>query len=200
MKKKLIGAVVGLMVWAADVGYFSYHLLPESSQGGPVAEQPYDLIAVLTGGQGRLREAFEIFKEERAMFLFISGVDETVKLDDILRIQGNVFLKDSLRQRVFLGSESTSTFENALEIVDFAEKHQVKKILLVTSSYHYRRAYALLKQEFKNRNISEDVSAFSVESPNFDRQGWWYTPTGWFILMTEYFKSLPLRITGRYNV
>ena len=79
------------------------------------------------------------------------------------------------------------------------QSHQLRSLLLVTSSYHYKRALKLLELESKKRNMNLAISAIAVESPNFPRSGWWATGVGWKILLSEYFKSISLRLTGGYN-
>lgn len=192
-----IFAVLVLLV-VVDIGYFSAQLLKDVPSRRNPELTNVELIAVLTGGQGRIREAFDIFKNNQGKYLLISGVDAQIKLTDILGVHKQEDLSEERKSNIFLGLGSTSTIENAKEIVDFIELKEVQSVLLITSSYHYKRALSHLKLELKKRTLLTTTSAFAVESPNFPAESWWRNSTGWGILMSEYYKSLGLRLSGGY--
>lgn len=178
--------------FAADIYRFSQNLLPPERD---VEEhKTVDLIVVLTGGRGRFKEGLDLLKKERASHLLISGTDPNTTLEDILSANSMTDLEDVYRERIILGDLSQSTEENAEEIKSVSEKLNVESILLVTSSYHIRRAMNLLKRELKKAPVLEaQVYYHPVETPNFQREYWWKSVTGWQIFLSEYFKSLSLR-------
>lgn len=181
-----------LLPLAFDLGFFAAGLLPETRSPEQIA--PVDLIVVPTGGQGRLREALQFLQNGRGKFLFISGTAPDAQLSSILKANRIDEFPVELRQRILLGDESRSTLENAIEIRKIAEKLRARSILFVTSAYHMRRALGLLETEFrKPPEFRVLIAGYPVESPNFARDTWWKGWTGWRILFSEYYKSLPSR-------
>ena len=58
----------------------------------PVADRlstPTDAIVVLTGGSLRLQSGIELLRQGKGRMLFVSGVNQEVDLDDVLRVSGN---------------------------------------------------------------------------------------------------------------
>lgn len=171
-----------------DLGFFAAGLLPTPKNPEEIA--PVDVIVVLTGGQGRLREAVQFLQNGKGKYLFVSGTAPKAQLLDILKANRIDSLSETIHQKILLGDESRSTQENASEIRRAIEKLDAKSILLVTSNYHMRRALLLIQEEFsKEPRLSVLVTGFPVESPNFDKNTWWFSWTGWKILVAEYLKS-----------
>jgi len=192
-KTPLIALFVVLPL-AFDMGYFAKGLLPDV--GDPAAVPEVDVIAVLTGGQGRLREALTFLNQNKGHHLFVSGTDPRSQLLDILKANNFESLSEELRSRILLGDASRNTVENALEVRKVVEDLKARSVLLVTSTYHMRRARVLIENELA-KDPAREVRIFSypVESPNFERLRWWRTFTGWRILFSEYLKSWSLRWT-----
>ena len=184
--------VVGTL-WAKDLYDFSKVIRYPEAPFSFGADQTIDLIAVLTGGQGRFKAGLEILKKSPRSLLFVSGAESYVTLDDVLRANHEMSLDESLRGRIWLGKFSKNTLENAREVREIAEQINAKSILLVTSSYHARRALELIRRELE-QSTTHDAKVFyhPVESPNFPTTGWWRKFIGWRIFFSEYFKSIRL--------
>jgi len=101
-----------------------------------------DAIVVFTGGKNRLEVAFDILGKKLGEKLFISGVDPAVK--DKNELSARV-LPQSLLDTVDLGYQSTNTYENAAEVAQWVQHHHYQSIRLVTSDYHLRRSYMILR-------------------------------------------------------
>ena len=72
---------------------------------------PTDAIVVLTGGSLRLQSGLELLRDGKGRMLFISGINQEVDLDDVLRVSGNV--PDWALCCVILGHEAENTLGNA---------------------------------------------------------------------------------------
>ena len=180
-----------LLPLAFDLGFFAAGLLPQSRSVDQVA--PVDLIVVLTGGQGRLKEAVQFLQNGRGRYLFVSGTAPKAQLLDILKANKIETLSDAIYAKILLGDESRTTQENAIEIRKIVESLQAHSILLVTSNYHMKRALHLIQEEFNREpRLTVIVTGYPVESPNFDQDSWWRSFTGWRILVSEYAKSWAL--------
>ncbi len=159
---------------------------------GKTSQQTVALVAVLTGGQGRLKEALSDFSEGRGQYLLISGVAENASLDDILKANAVELSSKELRQRIIIDTHSLSTVDNVRFIVGLLQREQLRSVRLITSNYHMPRTLKLFQKE-RNRVMGAtaeiSVDSVGVESPNFPSASWWTNLTSWQILFSEYFKS-----------
>lgn len=187
-RRILVAVIVVTLPFAFDLGFFAAGLLPpaKSAEEAPAA----DLIVVLTGGRGRLKEATQFLAAGKGKYLFVSGVEKNSSLEEILKANRIEEMDDRLSRRILTGDDSRSTSENAVEIRRAVESLRARSVLLVTSNYHMRRALSLLEAEFlKAPAYHVQIYTYPVESPNFEAGEWWRTFTGWQILLSEYVKS-----------
>jgi uncharacterized SAM-binding protein YcdF (DUF218 family) len=182
------GTVLLLALWIADLGRFVSDIFSEATP----TTASVDLVAVLTGGQGRLKEALLAFRGGEGKYLLISGTSEESNLGEILRVNHVENFPPELRDRVLIDSHSLSTPDNVHEIVTLLLDKKLKSVKVITSNYHLPRTMKLLGRELVQRFPGEqDLQVFQlpVESPNFPRTGWWKLPISWQILLSEYFKN-----------
>lgn len=189
-KRRFRNAFVGvvLLLLLLDLIRFSstFFIVP----GVEYHNEPVDLVAELTGGLGRFREAFGFWQVNKGSVLFISGVDEGTSLESIFKANGVEAAPEQYAQRINVDRISKSTQENARRIKQTAEFLGSKSILVVTSSYHMRRSMIKIEREMARAPaLNVKIYHSSVESPNFDRNLWWRSLTGWQILLSEYAKS-----------
>src|SRR4029077_13085611 len=76
--------------------------------------------------------------------LLISGVHVDTRPEDIARI-AEVDIKD-IKCGVTLGRAAASTEGNGFEVAEWARKHHVTRIVVVTSEYHMDRAMLELRR------------------------------------------------------
>ncbi len=162
--------------------------LEERARNSLQAPPAVDLIAVLTGGQGRLKEAFRLLEKQRGRTLLISGT--SASLDDILKVNGVENFPDLMRSQVFMDPDSQRTVDNAQKIRAVVEKQQIRSVLVVTSNYHMQRSMELIQEELaKPPAIDVTLYPYPVYSPNFDPRTWWKSLDAWRIFVSEYLKS-----------
>jgi uncharacterized SAM-binding protein YcdF (DUF218 family) len=139
-----------------------------------------DAIVVLVGGKGRVEEGVRLFREGRARWLFLVGVDPAVRKNDLYRQRPG----DPPPERVLLEKSSRNTLENALYGRDLLQAHGVRKVLLITSRYHLKRATLLLRNA-----VPPQVAIYPhpVDSANL-RQNWWYHVGTFRLLFSEFYK------------
>ncbi len=102
--------------------------------------QRTDAVVVLTGGPGRIPRAIDVLNGGSARLMLVSGVNPVVSADQFIRSSN---LDPALLICcVVLGREATTTRGNAREVADFARRHRVRSIRLVTAGYHMQRAHA----------------------------------------------------------
>jgi len=182
---KALGAALPFVL-VFHLGYFAAGLLPQPLH--PQDVPAVDMIVVLTGGQNRLREAVQILKDGKSKTLFISGMEPDVTLEAVLKAN-RIESDPDLLARIKTGIASRNTAENAEEVRHAVNEHKAQSFLLVTSNYHMRRALALIRLEFMEFNVAVRVLPYPVESPLFPRSRWYFTFSGWRILLSEYFKT-----------
>lgn len=146
-----------------------------------------EIIVVLTGGNGRVATGLELLKDSNGSVLIISGVNENAGMSSIF---ANYNLGD-LKGRIFLEKQSTSTYENAIEVSDMIDTlsvlrgGEISSLTLVTSPYHmYRASYT-----FKNI-LPPDMKI--VSNPTVDREDFltnWYSDGGFVSGFKEYIKT-----------
>jgi uncharacterized SAM-binding protein YcdF (DUF218 family) len=182
----VVGLMAVLLIW--DMGRFS-GALEQKAKMDLESLPSVDLIAVLTGGQGRLKEAFRLLESGQGRALLISGTN--APLEDILEANGVVDFPDHLKEDVILDAASQRTFDNAKEIREAVRRLDARSLLVVTSNYHMQRSLELIQEEFSKRpRVDVVVYTYPVSSPNFDTASWWKGFSGWRIFISEYVKSL----------
>ncbi|NBS53064.1 MAG: YdcF family protein [Spartobacteria bacterium] len=127
------------------------------------AVEPADAIVVLGGeSQGRPVEAARLYNEGLAPRVFVVGTGDNERNRRALLRAGVP------EDRITCETASESTLENAMFVRPLLEKAGVHRAILVTSSYHTRRALAVFQQRVPG--IHFDMAS--------SRIGWWDTPKG----------------------
>lgn len=80
----------------------------------------------------------------------------------------------------------TSTFDEATALRQFVEGRQMRRILLVTSAFHTRRASWIIQKELSGTGVALEVSA--VPYGEFSAANWWKSEDGLIALNNEYVK------------
>lgn len=151
----LVAIVSGYPVWFEK--FWRALLVIES----PV--QTVDAIVVLGGeSQARPVVAAKLYREGVASRVFVIGTGDH-------ETNRRALLKGGVPEdRITMEKQSRSTLENADFARPLLEAGGVRRVLLVTSSFHARRALATFQQRIPG--IEFDVTT--------SRIGWWDTPPG----------------------
>lgn len=139
-----------------------------------------DAIVVLTGGRGRIEEGVRLYREKKARWLFLIGVDPSVQKKDLLKGGDG----EMVGEGVILEKVSRNTLENAFYSRDLLKKKDIRSIMLITSRYHMKRATLI----FRNL-LSKDVAIYPdpVDSRNL-KEKWWNDVGSFRLLFTEFYK------------
>jgi uncharacterized SAM-binding protein YcdF (DUF218 family) len=124
-----------------------------------------DAILLLGGeSQGRPLEAARLYHQGVASLVIVVGTGD-------YRTNKKSLLQEGVPAgAILIEPSSTSTQENALFVRPLLKEAGIQRVLLVTSSFHARRALATFQQ------LVPDI-VFGV-APS--RIGWWDTPSGRF--------------------
>ncbi len=120
-----------------------YAKMQKEKAAGAFYQKSPDAIAVFTGDKGRIAHALDLIQKNPSAKLFISGVYATnsfkTLVDSQSEIQNKLEMLESSNVQVDLDYESRNTFENVRETVQFLQKNQFNKVLIISSDYHIFR-------------------------------------------------------------
>jgi uncharacterized SAM-binding protein YcdF (DUF218 family) len=161
--------------------------------GAPADEFSYaDAIVVLTGGSGRVEEGLRLFREGRGGCLIISGVEGSSRLDAIFPGRDINSMVDT--SRILLDTESGSTIENARNVKRIIEGRGIRSLVLVTSNYHMKRAYAIFSASLGDAMIYR----YPVKGPNFMVDRWWADRNSLRLVGSEFLKYIWFHAVQRW--
>ncbi len=140
-----------------------------------------DAIVVLTGGRLRLETGLRLLAAGTAKKLFISGVNQRVDRDELLRALGPSAAGAACC--IVLGHEADNTFGNARETAGWMREEGYQSLRLVTSWYHMPRSLL----EFERAMPGTTIVAHPVFAHHLEPERWW----SWH--------GAPLLIVGEYN-
>lgn len=148
-----------------------------------------DMVVVLTGSSGRIRPAYELMKEMNAPVLFVAGTNAKVNFDELAKGHN---MDVNYRDRIVVDNSSQTTYENAEEVLKYAEEHQVKKILLVTSVYHMKRSLLVFKKVFDGAEV--DIIPYGTTVKPIKKGSWVHDFSVFKNILFESFKYQYYRI------
>lgn len=178
-KLKIAGFVLAAVFCAWAAGYLCFAWSAALSRPVRLHEKT-DAIVVLTGGGGRILTGLRLFSAAKGGALFISGVNPSVKIEDIIKMwTGPDPLPDCC---ITLGYEADDTNGNAAETARWVREKNIHSIRLVTASYHMKRSLMLFHSAMPDLKILP----FPVHPDGFRA---WHSPF-WEIIWREYHKTL----------
>jgi uncharacterized SAM-binding protein YcdF (DUF218 family) len=85
--------------------------------------------------------------------------------------------------------EGTSTKEEADAILNYAEKHHLSKIMIVSTAFHTNRVKYIFRKKFKrNKNIK--ICIQPAPAMDYNERYWWKDEEGLLTVYTEYAKKM----------
>lgn len=156
------GALVSIIAFALIATFIVYIPIYAKMQKGRAAGAFYqkspDAIAVFTGDKGRIAYAIELLKKNPSSKLFISGVYAANSFKTLIETQAQPLATDVIQNtdmQVDLDYESTNTFENVRETVEFLRANpQLNRVLIISSDYHIMRINLIISH-FMNKSRPE---------------------------------------------
>jgi uncharacterized SAM-binding protein YcdF (DUF218 family) len=128
--------LVGLAVGAVVLTGFIRFALPPAAENDAVKT---DAIVVLTGGSLRLRSGIDLMRQGKGRTLFVSGVNQRVNLEQLLRSAGQESAQ-WLVCCIVLGHDARNTAGNAQETAQWMRRQGFHSLRLVTAWYHMPRS------------------------------------------------------------
>ncbi|MGK2741071.1 YdcF family protein [Tepidicaulis sp. LMO-SS28] len=164
------------------VGFVRF--IQELEEAPPAALTPADGIVVLTGTPERLPEAVSLLKDGKGKRLLVSGVNPDVTREELrtaLKVEENLFACC-----IDLDWRAADTIGNAAETAAWARKHQMRRLIVVTSAYHLPRAL----KELEATLPGTELAGYPVFRDQVHIGEWWAYPGTARLLAAEYTKYL----------
>lgn len=154
-----------------------------------------DAIVAISGGDttARTNEAIKLYKEGWAPLLIFSGAaaDKTGP-SNALTMERMALAEGVPQSNILLDQSSVNTAENATDTNQIFMSHGIQSIILVTSSYHQRRASI----EFKRLAPTVSLRNHPVATDDQWSPWWWLTPEGWYLAVSELIKIIAFYVAG----
>jgi len=159
------------------------------------ALQKTDAMIVLSGGSfDRGNEAARIFQQGFVPIIICPGGNRAYEYDILdMNLKESEVAKMNLQRHhipdsaIFVVPFGTSTAEEAKFLFSFVKEKNYRKVLLLTSLYHTRRARNVFEKEFKNSDVQFIVRG--AKSSRFDEFKWWQSEDGLIAMNNEMVKS-----------
>ncbi|MCD6521103.1 MAG: YdcF family protein [Anaerolineae bacterium] len=158
-----------------------------------VVDQPpaqADAILVLGGGDGSRQErAIELYQQGWAPLIISSGDKPHVPvLDKTFAELGADYMvaRGIPRQTILLLKTPISTYEEALESLQLAQKRGLRALLVVTDNYHTRRASLVFRHVYRGTGIQ--LIFVSAKPSWFQLNSWWTNERALVACFEEYIK------------
>lgn len=161
-----------------------------------------DAIVVLSGSSTyveRTNWAAKLYREGRAPMVvvtndgLISGWDRKEQRNPyyyelaIRRLQDAGVPPDRIQ---IVSGAAAGTYEECLQIREFATSHRLNRLLVVTSAYHSRRALWSMRRAVEGTGIQVGIDSPPPGWQTPSRWLWWSRRWGWKVVGGEYVKMV----------
>jgi uncharacterized SAM-binding protein YcdF (DUF218 family) len=192
----VLGALMLALLLAGDI--YDYHDTARLD-----AMPPVDAVVCLAGGRGRILAAGELWyryldklletqsdeaSESLLPVLYFSGLGHQANWSLLTRQLSRRVLQVLQPEDVVIENESANTDENAKWLLGIAKDRHWKRIILLTSSYHMKRANFIFAQVLKSGGLPLQVDTLSVNQEPFSARQWRSGFLGLRVTLQEYIK------------
>ena len=152
-----------------------------------------DAALVLAGDSfgKRIMRGGELVRDGLAPVAYVSGPDELYGFsEDELAIQYAV--KHGAQANWFAGlpNQANSTNDEAHQLLPVLHGRGVKRLLLVTSNYHTRRAVKIFREIARTKAPGMEIQTVVARDALFEPNSWWHSRSAQKIFLLEWTKTL----------
>lgn len=143
-----------------------------------------DVIVAVSGGdtEARTAEAIKLYHEGWAPKLVFSGAAHDKNSPSNAAVMRDIAIASGVpEEAISIDEYGRTTKQNAEETADLLKSETISSMILVTSSYHQRRA----SLEFGRRFETAEIRSHPVAKDSQWSTWWWATPFGWFLAIGE---------------
>jgi len=184
--------VWSLLAWAAARWLIVSSDLPQA-----------DAMVVLAGSAAyleRTHRAAELFHEGRAPRIILTN--DNIQGGWSNELERNPFFVERAAWELegagavpqssieILQPTVSSTYDEATVVREYAAKHNLRSILIVTSAYHSRRALWTFRKVFEGSGVNVGIATVAPGEQTPPVATWWLHLRGWRVVAGEYVKLL----------
>lgn len=181
---------LGMVFKSQLLGCFSNFLIRQDPP------EKCDLMVVLSGSAFvRGNEGARLYRQGYAKQIVCPGGN----LEDLFLVLGDTVYESDLCRRNILKNGipetqvkaihyGTSTREEADTILSYCKERGIRKVMVVTTLFHTRRAGNVYKKRFAKEGIQ--VVVRGAHAFDYDEDHWWQSEYGLIALNNEYMKTL----------
>jgi uncharacterized SAM-binding protein YcdF (DUF218 family) len=147
------------------------------SYPAPASLPPVDAIIVLSGAEGRLEEGLRLCQQSLARELWETGAAAGA--------QPQLTERNGVGYRTL---PSSTTWEDGLQVRQMIEATGARRVIVVTSWYHGRRAMRTMNRQTRDLNV--EVLFHPAATDGYDRSNWWRHDTGRRVVKAELLKTI----------
>lgn len=159
-----------------------------------------DAIVCLAGGRGRITTAGDIWfryweqvnaqnsSYKKVPILYFSGMGRQANWVRISQQLRRGILQSIRETDTVIETESFNTDANARWLARYAEKHHWKRVLLLTSNYHMKRARFIFEKVLEKLDDPPVIETLSVFQEPFSPEEWRTDMNGIHVTIQEYLK------------
>ena len=159
--------------------------------GGPATRVPKALELHKKGYGNRLLLTSERPLNSKVTHLFPTNEELAIKIAHSLNSEVKFEVVPSLK------GGATSTLDEAHDLLKFCSEENINHLIIVTDSFHTRRALYAFKKIFRGSNITVEASAALNEV--YNEENWWHSDRGISVYLLEPIK-LTIYIFSNKNV
>jgi uncharacterized SAM-binding protein YcdF (DUF218 family) len=195
---KLMAVLFGMVLGMLLIGYISAGTVYDYQDTFVAETTPkVDVIVCLAGGRGRIRTAGDLWmryylKDKTNLpILYISGMGRQANWNTLSQLLDPEVFHVIRPSDVVLETRSSNTVENAQWFASFSNQRNWKRFVLVTSSYHMKRANLILDRVLaQSGNRGYEIQTYSIFQAPFTQDSWKKGMNSIQVTMEEYFKGL----------
>lgn len=198
MKKRILIAFVAfLMLMAAAYIQKVPHILLGYYLSPSDVLTKADAIVVVSGDSDRMKHAIDLYKQDLAPKLILSGAAREGFTSNALIMQIEASRAGVPNKAVLMEEKAYNTYENAVYTKEIVLAQSMKNIILVSSPYHQRRVYETFRSAFKDTGVrlQNSPSPYAKWKPN----NWWYSERELHLTQEEILKVFWANVTGTYQ-
>ncbi|AIQ37487.1 hypothetical protein R50345_24365 [Paenibacillus sp. FSL R5-0345] len=144
-----------------------------------------DVIIVLSGGQGRVEQAAELYKAGYAPYIILSNAKEsTSSSGDMLRTALNLGIPQGV---IYTENEAESTYQNAEFTLPKMKEYDFQSAIVVSSEFHMRRVKFLFGRVYKKSDIE---LTYVSSASGYNAKRWWSDRKSRETTFNEYVKMI----------
>jgi uncharacterized SAM-binding protein YcdF (DUF218 family) len=201
MKKWLI--LIVILIIAIIVGISLYLQPNDLSKCGKTPGttencQPVDAIVAISGGDtsARANWAIGLYKSGWSDTLIFSGAAQDKSGPSNAEVMKELAIAAGVpSENIYIDENAATTGQNAKDAQTIFTQHDIKKIILVTSGYHQRRA----SLEFNKRAKGVTILNSPAQNDKDWSFWWWTTFRGWWLVGGESVKIVIFYVAGIWS-